>query len=310
VTAICTTKSRRRKARKLPPHPTTPGGEVLFERSAFRSEKALRFVQTTRPVFTQFVQNRIAHPFAYPLHQHAEFEALLIVRGPYRCQVNGHHLCLKTNSVLIVQPGDWHEDKCEPPLKYVGLWFHLHGPAGEDGKLRFFRPGLPTEKQHASLKSAEYLPLLEKIALEADQHDAVSVQIQDAVMEELFWRLVRTFPPSSLEQWLLPQAEEKDFLVRLRRCFAQNIHRSASVEAMAAELGISERTLGLRCSELLQTSPAKAFLRFKIERARQLLQRTVMPVKAIGYHLGFASPYHFSRAYKQIYHHAPTHERE
>jgi AraC-like DNA-binding protein/mannose-6-phosphate isomerase-like protein (cupin superfamily) len=309
VTAQLKTKSRRGKSAKNLPHPAAPGGEVLFERSAFRVDKALRFVQTTRPVFTQFLLNRVAQPFVFPSHQHAEFEILLIIRGPYRCRVNGQDLRLKTNSVLIVQPGDWHEDKCEPPLKYVGLNFHLHGPAGEDGETRFFRSGLPTEKQHTSLQSAEYLPLLEKIAVEADRHDAVSVQIQDAVMEELFWRLVRAFPPSSLEPWLLPQAEEKDFLVRLRRCFAQNIHQSASVASMAEELNISERTLGLRCAGLLRTSPAKAFLRFKIERARYLLRRTVMPVKAIGFHLGFSSPHHFSRAYKQIYHHAPTRER-
>ena len=302
-------KTRRGKSRQKLPHPAAPGGEVLFERSAVRGEKELRFVQTTRPVFTQFLMNRVAQPFVFPPHQHAEFEILLIIRGPYRCRVNGQELCLKTNSVLIVQPGDWHEDECVPPLKYVGLNFHLHGPDGEDGKLRFFRPGLSPASQHASLKAAEYLPLLEKIAVEADRHDAVSVPIQDAVMEELFWRLVRAFPVSSLDQWLLPQPEEKDFLVRLHRCFAQNINRSASVESMAAELGLSERTLGLRCSQLLQTSPAKAFLRFKIERARQLLRRTVMPVKAIGYLLGFSSPYHFSRAYKQVYHHAPTRER-
>jgi AraC-like DNA-binding protein/mannose-6-phosphate isomerase-like protein (cupin superfamily) len=309
VTAQRKNKSSRGKSGRNLPHPAAPGGEVLFERSAFRVEKAFRFVQTTRPVFTQFLLNRVAQSFVFSLHQHAEFEILLIIRGPYRCRVNGRQLDLKTNSVLVVQPGDWHEDQCEPPLKYVGLNFHLQGSAGEGGEIRFFRAGIPAEKQHTSLKSAEYLPLLEKIALEADQHDAVSVQIQDAVMEELFWRLARAFPASSLAEWLLPQAAEKDFLVRLRRCFAQNIHHSASVESMAAELGIGERTLGLRCAELLHTSPAKAFLRFKIERARHLLRRTEMPVKAIGYHLGFSSPYHFSRAYKQIYHHAPTRER-
>ncbi len=303
------TKKAREKSRRNLPHPAAPGGEVLFERSAFREEQGLRFVQTTRPVFTQFLLNRVEQPFVFPPHQHAEFEILLVVRGPYRCRVNGRELHLKTNAVLLVQPGDWHEDKCDPPLKYVGLNFHLHGPVGREDTIRFFRSGLPPERQHTSLKSAEYLPLLEKIAVETDRHDAVSVHIQDAVMEELFWRLVRAFPASSLASWLLPQAVEKDFLARLRRCFAQNLHRAVSVQTMAAELGISERTLGLRCSELLRTSPARALLRFKIERARHLLRRTVMPVKAIAYQLGFTSPHHFSRAYKQIFHHAPTRER-
>jgi AraC-like DNA-binding protein len=299
--------SRRPRGR---PHPAAPGGEVLFERSAYRLETEGRFVPMVRPVFTGFLLNRLARPFVFVPHQHVDFEIILIVRGLYRCRLNGRELCLRADSVLVVQPGDWHEDECRPPLRYAGLNFSLGGPGGEEGGLRFFRPEVPSEDRHASLPSAAYLPLLEKIAAEAERHDAVSVRIQDAVMEELFWRLARAFPAAVLEPWLLPGTQEKDFLLMLRRCFTRNLHHSPTMAALAAELGISERTLGSRCAALLRTSPARAFLRFKIENARRLLRQTAMPVKAVGYQLGFSTPYHFSRVYKQILGHSPSHDRE
>jgi AraC-like DNA-binding protein len=252
-----------------------------------------------QPTFTQFILNRMARPFVFGRHQHLEFEIILVVRGRYRCQLNDQLLEIDSNSVLVVQPGDWHEDYCDPPLEYAGLRFSFPRSAilGED--LRFFKSDVTPAEQHAKVPSDIYLPLLEKIADEASHADPASVHIQDAVLSELFWRLVRAYADRVLAPWLAPVPTETRFLERLQQCFAQNLHNAPTMPDLARMLGISQRVLSQRCATLLKTSPAKALLRLRVQYAHQLLTQTEMSVKEVSYRLGFSNPYHFSRVYKQ-----------
>jgi transcriptional regulator GlxA family with amidase domain len=200
-----------------------------------------------------------------------------------------------------VQPGDWHEDFCEPPLDYAGLRFSFPHGTVEAQTLRFFKSSITPAAQCTSVSSTTYLPLLERIAAETAHPDRASPQIQDAILSELFWRLVRAYPASVLAPWLVPVPLETRFLERLQQCFAQNMYcGSPSVPTIARMLGISQRVLSQKCASLLNTSPAKALLRHRVQYAHQLLTQTEMSVKEVAYRLGFSNPYHFSRVYKQI----------
>lgn len=259
-----------------------------------------------QPVFTQFILNRMAEPYVFRRHQHSEFEIILVLRGEYRCLLNDHELRLGSDSVVVVQPGDWHEDYCDPPLDYAGLRFSFPKTAVGSEALRFFRPNIAPAAQHASVTAETYVPLLEKIAAEASRPDRASAHIQDAVMSELFWRLVRAFPTAALAPWLAPVPAETRFMERLQECFTQHMHNSPSVPELARLLGVSQRVLSQRCARFFQTSPAKALLRLRVQYAQQLLTQTEMSVKEVGYRLGFSNPYHFSRVYKQIVGHPPS----
>lgn len=258
------------------------------------------------PVFTQFILNRMRRPHVFKRHRHWEFEIIMVVRGHYRCLLNDQELELGDNSVLLVQPGDWHEDYCDPPLEYAGMRFSFPSTTVGAEALRFFKPGIAPSAQCTQVDSRIYLPLLEKISDESSHPDPASVHIQDALMSELFWRLVRAFPANVLAPWLAPLPIETRFLERLQQCFAQNMHTSPSVPEIARMLGISQRVLSKRCASLLQTSPAKALLRMRVHYARQLLTKTEMSVKEVGYRLGFPNPFHFSRVYKQVTGRSPS----
>jgi len=262
-----------------------------------------------QPVFTSFILNQMASPYVFSQHEHFEFEIILIIRGRYRCKLNGEEMVLGANSVLLVQPGDWHEDYCRPPLEYAGLRFNLRSANAAANKLRFFKDSVPPSAQHTRLRSQKYLPLLGEIAKEAEIHDMVSSHIQDALMNRLFWLLVRAYSPELLASWLVPENPDRQFHDRLLRCFAQSVNRSPTVPELARALGVSPRTLSQRCGELLGVSPARAFLHFKADQAHQMLARTEMSVKEVAYRFGFANPYHFSRVYKQMLGHAPSEDK-
>ena len=72
------------------------------------------------------------------------------------------------------------------------------------------------------------------------------------------------------------------------------------VDMFADALGISRRTLSLRCRSLLDESPASAFSRYRIDKSADLLVHTDRSIKSISYELGFDNPFHFSRTFKRL----------
>jgi transcriptional regulator GlxA family with amidase domain len=128
----------------------------------------------------------------------------------------------------------------------------------------------------------------------------MATHLQDTLVEEIFWRIARAFDPRWLSSWLSPSQSKEAFLAQLSASMARHAHRSVAVAELARSLGISQRTLSLRCATLLGDSPARVFLRFKIEQARELLSEGGISVKEVSDRFGFADPYHFSRAYKAV----------
>jgi AraC-like DNA-binding protein len=70
--------------------------------------------------------------------------------------------------------------------------------------------------------------------------------------------------------------------------------------ALAASVGVSERTLRRRFRDATGTSPHAYVLRRKTEEARRLLGETDFPIKAIAKRLGYADVYFFSRQFRQL----------
>lgn len=292
---------RQKKFAPLPKTPFPDDDAFVRLRSAFRNEGQLH-AGLVRPVFSRGERVRPREDFLFPLHQHHEFEIIFIIRGPYFYRHNNVSFQLPKNTVLILEPGDWHQDLCRPPLDYAAVLCTLCSRG--DGKhlpnLRFFRKETPLSRRFTTFQASVFLPLLEKITQETQVNDAFTPNLQDTLMEELFWRLARSFEPRLLSSWLVPSQSKEQFLARFSAAMARYAHQSISVSSLARTMGLSPRTLSLHCTTLLGDSPARLFLRFKIEKARKLLAETETSVKEVSHRLGFANPYHFSRAYKAV----------
>ncbi len=250
--------------------------------------------------------------YLYRLHQHDGFELIAVERGNYRCLLNGRRLAAKPGDLIVVKPGDWHADEYEPRLKFYGLGFHLEkdGPDLSRQHVSLFRPGVQPEEQCLRSVRRQLWPILDRWRAEAEQSDAVTPQIQDSLLQEFFWRLVRALPPEVVSPRFLAATVEQGFLTDLQRLFHSRLEGNLALPEMAAALHLSESGLAHKCKSLLGLSPARAFLRCKLERARQLLERTEMSVKEVSAYLGFQNPYHFSKAFKRHFGHPPSQRSE
>lgn len=230
-------------------------------------------------------------------HRHAEHEAIVVARGTYRCTLNGAALALRPGQVVIAKPGDRHADRLAAGTAYFAVWFTLAGG--------LFAEGVAAADQvldggAAALAAAERMHRL--------VCDGAAAARLDAELAALLWLCAAALPGDRLAPAFAPAAA--GFAARLHAAFAALPPGRIAVAELAARLGLSPRTLERRCRGELGCGPARAHAGWRLDRAAELLLSTDRPVRAVSDALGFANPFHFSRAFSRRFRAAPAAWRE
>ncbi|MFO1039619.1 MAG: GlxA family transcriptional regulator [Geminicoccaceae bacterium] len=88
-----------------------------------------------------------------------------------------------------------------------------------------------------------------------------------------------------------------------------NIEEPMSQERLAQRIGLSRRQLERLFRRHLSRTPAQYYLETRLERARNLLYQTDLPVMSVACACGFVSASHFSTCYRQMFGKTPRAER-
>lgn len=88
-----------------------------------------------------------------------------------------------------------------------------------------------------------------------------------------------------------------------------NVGEPLTLAELARLAGSSERQLQRMFRQHLDTSPLRHYLELRLRKARELLRQTDLPLAQIGADCGFRSAASFSKAYRDLYHIAPSAER-
>jgi len=89
-----------------------------------------------------------------------------------------------------------------------------------------------------------------------------------------------------------------------------NIREPISQEDLAAYVGLSRRQLQRLFQRYLSCTPSSYYLKIRLQRAKQLLRQTSHSIVEISVSSGFISSSHFSKAYREMYGHSPSSERQ
>ena len=89
----------------------------------------------------------------------------------------------------------------------------------------------------------------------------------------------------------------------------QRVEGTLAIDKLAASLGLSAEHLRRLFRQHTGMAPYQYYLELKIHRAHQWLQETELPIKTIAQTLGFESPFHFAKAFKQRTDVSPTQRR-
>lgn len=80
-------------------------------------------------------------------------------------------------------------------------------------------------------------------------------------------------------------------------------------DEIADRVGLSRRQLERLFRRYLNTSPARYYLKLRLNRAKTLLTQTTMPVTEVAFASGFTSASHFSKCYRDMFGRTPRAER-
>lgn len=249
-------------------------------------------------------------PHVYPKHQHLNYQLIVAQRGCYRCVLNDVPLALRPRDVLLVKRGDWHEDICASRIRYLAVNFDLAGNEHSRVGDIIFNGDVQPEDQVIRGSNPEIWQILARMQAEGKRNDHVVAHIENALLLELFWSLVRSLRHEHLSPIFLQQSATQAFSERLRRLFDHHLTENLSAVAIATKLGVSVRTLTKRCQEVVGRPPARAFTYYKMEYAARVLRQSGTPIKEISHRLGFQNQYHFSRVFRRYLGSPPSQYRD
>jgi transcriptional regulator GlxA family with amidase domain len=89
----------------------------------------------------------------------------------------------------------------------------------------------------------------------------------------------------------------------------QKLDRELSLDGLAGSVGLSRRQLERLFSEKVGMSPGQAYIKIRMERARNLLTQTSSPMIEIALDVGFDNHSHFTRTFKRVHGQTPSQVR-
>lgn len=90
----------------------------------------------------------------------------------------------------------------------------------------------------------------------------------------------------------------------------KRLEQPVSCAQLARLVRLSPRQLERLFQRYLDTTPTRYYLEMRLNRARQLLRQTSMPILSVGLACGFVSASHFSKCYSEHFRRTPSEERK
>jgi AraC-like DNA-binding protein len=187
-----------------------------------------------------------------------------------------------------------HTDPEDPMVKY----FLTFGGTGVLQRLRRCGVALGTARQLAA--HAEVTSVLEDLVREGQRSGALAGRICAALCELLLLKIEDT-------STLAPHASEpaREAFLRCKALIDAEAERLGTLEEIAHATGVEASSVCRWFRRYQGTSPYQYLLRRKMNIAAEHLVENGGLVKEAAQRVGFADPYHFSRAFKSVHGVAP-----
>jgi len=106
------------------------------------------------------------------------------------------------------------------------------------------------------------------------------------------------------------QAHNPPQLVQLIERMQENLIEPQPIHRLIGGLGLTRRQIERYFRQTLHISPARYYMKLRLERAQLLLSQTTQPIVEVAIGCGFSSASHFSKCYRQFYGCSPHETRK
>ena len=225
-------------------------------------------------------------------HHHNYFQMLYVLSGKGAFQMEDQEFPLRAGLLLLVKPETVHGATATSVIKTLDIKFHVRNPA--------LRKALLAAPSYARMSDSPIPDLLERIRFEGERRNPLYRDVCRAMMTEIVLLYLRHHsgiagkPAAPLE----PQETVQDPLLRksldyIRRNYAGNV----GVADIAKALGCCDRSLRLHFRNAMGVRPLDYLQRYRLARAKELIEYSDYSLKEIAVRVGFKNVQHFSRLF-------------
>ncbi len=253
-----------------------------------------------------FIWNTVHTGFEYRLHNVARFACFIPVKGDYCCRLNGRMLRVPPGSLLLVTPSQFHADVLDDDILFACIQFSLKDAITGEEVIHFFGAETPPERQVLRFTP----PLLRRYELLRDEITAFRNTANPRPIYAQFLSFLECmeecYPSTDLANHRPPEKPIEHFTARMTALFEQNLETFLSLSDICRAMRMGRSALYQHSVQGFCEGPVRAFMRFKLSRARQMMRSSGLSLKEISEQLGFPNQMQFSRVYRKFYRESPS----
>ncbi len=228
------------------------------------------------------------HAFHYPVHLHAHVELIYLFDGSIRMAIDGQDYLLTAGDLALCFPNTLHGFDESGPARGLKLVFLPEISADYGRQLRQMRTCAPV------LRADRLAPSAHAIfhAVETERSGCANPAIYSAYIQIILTHALPLLP-------LVPHQffQCGDTLVRALNHISAHYAEPLTLEELARQVGVSSYHLSRLINDRLHMSFRRYLNSLRINKARNLLRSTDMPIIEIMYGCGFSCQRTFYRAF-------------
>lgn len=233
-------------------------------------------------------------------HRHDYFQMIYFISGSGVIDIEQSELSIKPNSLLLIKPGDTHALRPSSLVKTLDLKFLV--------KSRSLRTQLLGASDLFEDNEPWISDLFERIRHEGERGRYLYRELCSAFLSELLIHCLR-FDQSSEEVPLSGPASydvSGDGIVQQAVLFIQDHYADdCDIQEIADAVGKSDRHVRQHFRDVLNISPRRYLLEYRIQKAKELIEYSGYAFKEIADRVGFKTVHHFARTFHEISGHTP-----
>lgn len=214
---------------------------------------------------------------------------LCVLEGAFTVKYEEKERRVEENQAFLFRKGVCHERRILRPMKLMLFRYASEEPLFPSEHLVFS----DTQRFRSTLSMAERCAALTDAA-----------RLRSHLLLDLSAQY------SFEQQCRIAERERDAEMLAVEKRIRKDVTKGISVAALARESSLSHVQLIRRFRAAFGCTPSERIKQLRLERAKELLMQTAMPIKGIAYDCGFENEYYFSNFFKKNTGLSPTEFRE
>jgi len=235
---------------------------------------------------------KTGHPAGYSFNFEAgrvlqEFQLVYITKGKGEFASTQIQLCeISEGTILMLKPGEWHTYRPNETTGWESYWVGFSGSMTEN---------LNTDNQIIQIGYDEEMVGLYRKILEVSNGERPGYRqlLSGILIHLLAYLFFREKDNNWKDKEVLNKIDKARLMIR------EKLNSPVSPEELAAALNMSYTWFRRMFRQYTGLAPAQYITQLKIQKARELLSVTSMPIKEIALELGYESIDYFSTLFKK-----------